>query len=229
MTTFPAVLRQALRADAARPFVTFYDDATGERTELSLTTYANWVAKTASLLAEELDLERGGRLLVDLPVHWLAPVFAGAAWTLGAAVVREPDADVVVCGPDGVAAYAAGAAPLLATALHPLGLRFTQPLPDGVRDFGVEVWSQPDAFEPWDPPAADDEALPGLTQGELLGQAPRLIQPGGRLLTTAHVLDEPATLVEPLLVGGSCVWWRNPDAETAAHKAEVERVTARLG
>ena len=32
-----------------------------------MTTYANWVAKTASLLAEEHDLERGQSLRVDLP------------------------------------------------------------------------------------------------------------------------------------------------------------------
>ena len=49
--------------------MTFYDDATGERVELSVATYANWVAKTSSLLVEELDLERGMRLLLDLPAH----------------------------------------------------------------------------------------------------------------------------------------------------------------
>ena len=39
----------------ARPLVTFYDDATGERVELSVATYANWVAKTAGLAQDELD------------------------------------------------------------------------------------------------------------------------------------------------------------------------------
>ena len=53
-TTFPRLLDAALRSDPARPLVTFYDDATGERIELSVTTYANWVAKTASLLQDEL-------------------------------------------------------------------------------------------------------------------------------------------------------------------------------
>ena len=59
---------------------------TGERVELSVATYANWVAKAASLLVEEQDLERGDVLLVDLPSHWLGPVFLGAAWTAGLAV-----------------------------------------------------------------------------------------------------------------------------------------------
>ena len=53
------VLDGRARRDPGRPLVTWYDDATGERVELSVATYANWVAKTASLLVEEHDLERG--------------------------------------------------------------------------------------------------------------------------------------------------------------------------
>ena len=88
MTTFAAVLDRLLRSDAGRPLVTFYDHAGGERTELSVTTYANWVAKTASLLAEEYDLERGQTIRVDLPTHWLGPVLLGAAWSVGLVVSR---------------------------------------------------------------------------------------------------------------------------------------------
>ena len=77
--TFTEVLTGQLRGNAGRPLLTFYDDATGERVELSVTTYANWVAKTASLLAEEHGLERGQVLCLDLPPHWLGPVFLGAA------------------------------------------------------------------------------------------------------------------------------------------------------
>src|SRR5687767_6851305 len=148
--TFAALLADQLRAEPGRPLVTFYDDATGERVELSVATYANWVAKTSSLLVEELDLERGGRLLVDLPTHWLTPVFLGAAWTVGlsvqAAESPEAGADAVVCGPDGLERYADRApdVPVVACALLPLGVRFAEPLPGGVHDFGVEVWSQPD-------------------------------------------------------------------------------------
>ncbi|MCG8153839.1 TIGR03089 family protein, partial [Pimelobacter simplex] len=43
MTTFAAVLAQRLRQDPGKPLVTFYDHATGERVELSTTTWANWV------------------------------------------------------------------------------------------------------------------------------------------------------------------------------------------
>ena len=101
VTTFSDLLAELLRREAGRPLVTFYDHATDERVELSVTTYANWVAKAASLLCEEHDLERGDRVRVDLPVHWLGPVFLGAAWTAGLVVVLDGDdpADAVVCGP----------------------------------------------------------------------------------------------------------------------------------
>src|SRR5256885_15941597 len=102
MTTFPQILSRLTAADPGRPLVTFYDDATGERTELSVVTWANWVAKVSSLLADDLDVEHGSRLLVDLPSHWLGPVALGAAWGCGFEVVWDPDhADAVVTGPDG--------------------------------------------------------------------------------------------------------------------------------
>src|SRR4029079_16089492 len=69
MTTFPGILARLLAADPARPLVTFYDDTIGERTELSVKTWASWVAKVSSLLADELEVEHGDRLLVELPAH----------------------------------------------------------------------------------------------------------------------------------------------------------------
>ena len=57
------VFAAAIAADPARPLLTWYDDATGERTELSGATLANWVAKTANLLVDEVGPEprRPGR------------------------------------------------------------------------------------------------------------------------------------------------------------------------
>ena len=237
MTTFTDVLQRRLRGDAGQPLVTFYDDATGERVELSVATYANWVAKTASLLAEEADARRGGTLLLDLPTHWLGPVFLGAAWTVGLVVdgVATGSAaapDVVVCGPARVDHWAAdpGRPVVLACALRPLAVRFAEPLPAGVRDVGVEVWSQPDAFVPWDPPTGDDIAVPGRSQRELFG-AEAGAEPVGRLLTT-HNPTTPAgldTFVQPLVEGGSTVWVAHADPAAWARKAQAERVTAVRG
>src|ERR671931_2549199 len=66
----PALLDAALRRDPARPLLTFYDDATGERAELSVTTFATWVAKTANLLRDDLGAGPGDTVSVDLPLHW---------------------------------------------------------------------------------------------------------------------------------------------------------------
>src|SRR2546423_15345338 len=78
------LLRTAAGADSARPFVTFYDDATGERVELSVATLDNWVAKTANLLQDELAVEPGERVAVLLPAHWQAQGWLLACWSVGA-------------------------------------------------------------------------------------------------------------------------------------------------
>ncbi|MGD9960394.1 TIGR03089 family protein [Nocardioides sp.] len=226
MTTFAAVLADLLRRDPGRPVVTFYDHASGERVELSVATYANWVAKTSSLLVEEFDAERGGSIRIDLPTHWLGPVFLGAAWTVGLVVSFEDDVDLVVCGPDTLARWQAHPA-AIACSLRPMGTRFADPLPPGVHDFGVEVWSQPDAFVPWDPPGPDDLAVLGRSQGELLAGSGGQ-DPGCRLLTAANPVTPEGieTFVGPLLVGGSTVWVRHPDPEAWQRTYDDERATA---
>jgi uncharacterized protein (TIGR03089 family) len=239
-STFTTVLAAQLRTDPARPFVTFYDDATGERVELSVTTYANWVAKTAGLMQDELDLERGGLALVDLPTHWLGAVWLGAAWSLGLRVTddrsRLDDVDLVVCGPDRVDAYAGTAAtvPVVALSLRPMAARFAQALPTGVVDYSAVVLGQPDAFTALDPPAPDDVAWAGgrsLTQAQLLDTAgPPGLQPNGRLLTDVNpcTVEGLSTLVGPLLAGGGTVWVRHPEANGWEHRGETERATVTL-
>lgn len=241
MTTFSAELARQLRKDAGRPFITFYDHGTAERVELSLTTYANWVAKAAGLLVEEGDLERGMRLRLDLPTHWLGPVFLGAAWTIGLVVTTGDEhgaPDAVVCGPDTLAAWAEHAddLPVFACSLRPLGVRFAEPVPPGVHDVGIEVWTQPDAFTPWDPPVEADVAFTGAdvtsTQGELMeaAAAGSLLTDGGRLFSVTNPASPPGvvTLTEPLAQGGSLVLVRHPAPERLQSTYDAERATHRL-
>ncbi len=241
--TFSDLLAAELRRDGGRPFLSYYDERTGERVELSVTTYANWVAKTASLLVEEHDLERGDVLVVDLPAHWLGPVFLGAAWLAGLAVAF-PDVDAspeaVVCGPDGLATWAdrADDLPVLACSLLPMGVRFADPLPPGVHDVGLEVWSQPDAFTPYDPPGPDAVALllPGgaVTQAELWSSVAAgrsgTSTGGDRLLSTANPASPPgvAAIAEPLATSGSLVLVTGADPARLDTIADAERVTRRL-
>lgn len=228
-TTFPDLLGRLLRADGARPLVTFYDDATGERVELSVVTYANWVAKTAGLVQDEIGLERGDRLHVDLPAHWLTPVWLGAAWTVGLEVTAGPEgADLVVCGPDGLDRHT-GAGPVVALSLLPMGARFGEPLPHGVVDYGAVVWGQPDAFLPLEPPEPDDVAWSGsttLTQADVaVGAGAESWDPGTRLVTDLSPVTDaglPAFL-GPLVAGGGTVWVANPDPDGWSHRAEIER------
>jgi uncharacterized protein (TIGR03089 family) len=237
--TFAAVLADQLRSGPARPAVTFYDDATGERVELSVTTFANWVAKTAGLVQDELDVERGGLVLVDLPTHWLGAVWLGAAWSLGLRVTDDrallDEADLVVCGPDGLETYAAAVdrVPVVALSLRPLGARFATALPPGVVDYGAVVLGQPDVFVPHDPPAGDDvgwvDGDGQRTQAELVGLAVET-SPGGRLLTDVNPCTAAglATLLAPLATGGGTVWVRHPDESGWSHRHESERATAEL-
>ena len=255
MPAFAELLAVQLRRDPGRPLLTWYDESTGERVELSVTTYANWVAKTASLLVEEHDLERGDVLVVDLPQHWLGPVFLGAAWTVGLAVAfpsvspsASPSASLsedagpsaVVCGPAGVSTWAerADEVPVLACSLLPMGVRFAEPLPAGVHDVGVEVWGQTDAFTAYDAPTGSDPALVegGVTHDELFGSAAAAGRSetstgGGRLLSTANPASPPgvAALARPLVSGGSLVLVAGADPGRLDAIAEAERVTLRLG
>jgi uncharacterized protein (TIGR03089 family) len=243
VTTFAQILESERRRDAGRPLVTWYDETTGERVELSVATYANWVAKTASLLVEEHDLARGDVLRVDLPLHWLTTVFLGAAWTAGLVVSQDDDEpDSVVTGPLGLGRWAglADDRPVLACSLLPMGVRFADPLPPGVHDVGIEVWSQPDAFVAYDPPGDGDPAVReggnGTTHGELWSAAAAgsLLADGGRLLVAANPASPPelATITEPLARRGSVVLVVGPglEGEAGADRldglAQAERVTS---
>jgi uncharacterized protein (TIGR03089 family) len=89
-----------------KPFLTWYDDARGERVELSFRNFDNWVAKVANLLAGELGVEPGDRVAAVLVEHWQSVAVLAACWRAGAEVVAaEPDA-----GPAAVAAALEGAA-----------------------------------------------------------------------------------------------------------------------
>ena len=244
MTVFTDVLTRLLRHDPGRPLVTFYDEATGERIELSVATYANWVAKAGSLLVDDLGLERGDRLRLDLPTHWLPVVFLGAAWSTGLVVTDEtadggrPEA--VVTGPDGLAAWSSLASelPVLACSLRPLGARFAEALPPGVHDVGVEIWSQPDSFVPLDPPSGADAAVAlggaTLTQDELWEAAaagtPSVSTGGDRLLSEVNPASPPglSSVTGPLASGGSVVLVTHADPDRLEAIAVAERVTGRF-
>ena len=91
-----ALLDAEVRRDGARPFLTWYDDATGERVELSVLTLANWAVKTANFLADEHGVEPGDAVSLAPSDHWLSYVAVLGAWCVGARLAG--DAAVVLPG-----------------------------------------------------------------------------------------------------------------------------------
>lgn len=223
-TTFGQVLEAALRSDPGQPLVTFYDDASGERTELSVTTYANWVAKTAGVFLDDLGLDAGDRVAVDLPTHWLGPVFLGAAWLAGLPVTHDPPAEVVVQGPEGSGIRAEQR---LGCALLPFAVAAREPMPGDVLDFGTLWPGQPDAFV-GAPAGPDEQATEGHTQAMLLEHARSLgYAAGERVLTDLNPVSSEGRdlFLGTLVSGGSVIWVAHPDLPRRAARAGAERAT----
>jgi uncharacterized protein (TIGR03089 family) len=245
-----SLLAAARDRDPARPLLTHYDDATGERVELSATTLDNWVAKTANLLQEEFDAGPGTTVAIALPVHWQTAAVLLGAWSCGATVLdtaaeddgRLAGADVVLASQDRLDALeeAGVGGELLGLSLHPLGAGMTG-YAGPARDFALEVRTAGDRFAPWQPV---DPTSPGLVAGSLeltLGGltdaavelAGRLhLGTGSRLLVDAGTAAEAgpvAWLLAPLAAGSSVVLCRNPRIDALPARAAAERVTATLG
>ncbi|MGH8918898.1 MAG: TIGR03089 family protein [Actinomycetes bacterium] len=238
MSLTEALLGPLLRADAAAPRVTYYDDATGERVELSGATLANWAAKSANLLRAELDVEPGGRVAVLLPAHWQTVAALLGVWWCGAEVVADPSAaDVVLADAEHLgSAVGAGDALVAGLSLDAFG-RGLDGLPAGVLDFAVEVRLQPDEFVVDGPVPASAAALAGAPADDVLAAARARaaelgLVDGDRVLST---LDWPVPdgvldgLLTVLAVGGSLVQCRHADPAALERRAQVERATARLG
>lgn len=254
MTSSPLAdaLGRALAADSGRPLVTFYDDSTGERVELSVATVANWVAKTANLVVDGLGLGPGDTAAVDLPRHWQLPVWVLGAWTAGLRVdvgadQRRPQ--LTVCGPGGLLATRS-AGEVVAVSLRPMGAPFPAgELPPGVLDYGREVAGYGDRFD--GPGLGPDDSALGAgaatwTLTEAFGQAGDLaarwgLTTGGRLLVVGGLSGTQEVLAStlvPLALGGSVVLLQcatvdgahpGPDRSRIAALAAAERTTAVAG
>ncbi|MFL6162196.1 MAG: TIGR03089 family protein [Jatrophihabitantaceae bacterium] len=222
-----------LAADPGAPLVTCYDDATGERAELSAKSLANWIAKTYFLLTDSLGLGPGDTAAIRLPVHWLAvPVLFGC-WYAGLQVVTDQPASVAF-GDAGSLGSLPAAEEIYAVSMLPMA----QPdiPPPGAEDYTTAVRPMPDAWAGVRALAGPaDPALDGASRAELVEAANRQaaalgLTAGGRLLWTQpwrQPADWVAALLAPLAVGGSTVLVGNPDAGALDRRAAAERVTVR--
>jgi acyl-CoA synthetase (AMP-forming)/AMP-acid ligase II len=196
------LLEKLLRRDASRPLVTWYDDATGERVELSVATAANWAAKTANLLSDE-DIEA---VQLEPASHWLAAVVALGAWAGGVAVV-----DV-----DGEPLPGDARTFTQRVLAQPDALLSAPPSPsDAALCLGSREWTLAELGE---------AAQRAATRHE--------VGPGSRVLSTLPLDDIDgldAGLLVPLAADGSVVLVANADETKLARRAADERVTHTAG
>ena len=225
MTITDELLGPLLRIDPARPRVTHYDDTAGSRIELSGATLANWAAKTANWLRDELDVQPGETVAVLLPPHWQTAGVLLGAWWCGATVTASPrSAQVALCGIDRIA-DTAGADEVAALGLDALGLGIPV-LPPGVRDYASEVRVHGDTFTPGGP-GPDTETLrtAARARAAALGLAP-----GDRLLcTTSWDATVPGeVLLAVLAADASLVQCTGADPAALTDRCTAERVTTTL-
>jgi len=221
--------------DPTRPMLTFYDDKTGERTELSALTLGNWAAKTANYFRDELGVARDDTIIVDLPEHWQTVAILLGAWWAGATVAfageAAEDARVVVTSLARLDDYA-DAEELVIASLDPFGMGAGD-LPVGVADFGPSVRVHSDNFTPGtDAAAALRDRSPSSVLEDARGAADAAgIGRGDRVLTTRTWNDAEtvvANLIGPLTVGAGLVVVAHPDEERIAARAQTERATTTL-
>ncbi|MFJ1457714.1 TIGR03089 family protein [Nocardia sp. N2S4-5] len=228
-TVTEALLDPILARDPAGPRITYYDDATGARIELSALTLANWAAKTANLIRDEFGITPGGRVAVLLPAHWQTAAVLLGCWWAGAEVVLRPDDDAeLALVTAGRLAEVENVPEVAALSLDALGAPVRE-LPVGVTDFATSVRVHGDQFLP----GGVGVALAGMPVAEVLADARKSAAGQGfsaedRVLSES-TWDTPAELVDGLLAvyaaGASLVQVVNPDPAKRADRVRSERVT----
>lgn len=216
-------------AVSPQPLLTFYDDATGERTELSGVTLGNWVAKTGNMLADGYGLGPGDAAVVRLPVHWQSAAILLGCWSAGVRVDAAGPAAIGFAAPAGSGALPEplDAEERLLVGLHPFGLPLRE-VPPGWVDYVAEVRGFGDRYSPT--AREDDLATVARTQAELaqaaLDRAAELAIPvGTRVLFDVDAHDDPLDwLLAPLAVGASTVLCRHLDTARLDGRATAEQV-----
>lgn len=220
-----------LRADPVGPRITYYDDATGERIELSAVTLANWAAKTGNLLRDEMGAGPNSRVAILLPAHWQTAAVLFGVWWIGAEATLTGAADIALCTAERLdeADDAVAGGEVAVLSLDAFG-RPAPDLPIGVTDYATAVRVHGDQIVPEPRPGP---ALGGRSVDELLADcqssaAARGLTSGDRVLSDKP-WTEPAGLVNHLLAilaaGASLVQVAHADPAAQARRIETEKVT----
>lgn len=235
LTNLGSAVMDPLLALPSAPRITYYDDATGERIELSTATLANWAAKSGNLIRDELGAGPGSRVAVLLPAHWQTLGVLLGIWYVGAeVVVGQSNCDIAFCTARGVA-DADAAAPggeVVALSLDPFG----KPIPDlpfGITDYATSVRLHSDQIVAERQPGT---ALDGRSATEVLDAAAASAAAAGltadsRVLST-RPWDTAESIVDGVLAvlvaGGSLVQVAHPDPGAQDRRRTAEKITAEL-
>ena len=233
LTNLASAVLDPLLAVGSAPRITYYDDATGERIELSTVTLANWAAKTGNLLRDELGAGPGSRVGILLPAHWQTLGVILGVWYVGAEVVLGQDGcDIACCTADRLdhADAAVGqAGEVVAFSLDAFGKPIAD-LPFGITDYATSVRVHGDQITAERNPGS---ALNGRSTDEVLSLATssglaRNFTPSDRVLSTDG-WDTPDDLIDNLLAvyaaGASLVQVANPEPEAQDRRRQTENVT----
>lgn len=236
-----AVLGPLLAGDPHRPRLIWHGQG---RTELSTASLANWSAKTAGLLVDELGGRTGGVVVWRVRRSWQAVPLLLGSWWAGMVVTDLYDE---AAESRAVAAFIddddeSGADEVIVASSHPFGLASGE-ISEYARHVADAVLPQADRFTARRPAATAQDAAALTTEGtfstrELLDRAAAAaerIGPGGRLLSVAD-LTLPnrvcSVLLGALLADGSLiqvVHAAGADHEQLARIAADERATCTYG
>ena len=221
-----------LRTDPVGPRITYYDDATGERIELSAVTLANWAAKTGNLLRDEMGAGPATRVAVLLPAHWQTVAALFGVWWIGAEALLGDGshADIAFCTAKRLdEADATGAGEVAVLSLDAFG-RPVPDLPIGVTDYATAVRVHGDQVvaERHPGPALSGRSVDQVLEACRNAAAAQTLTAGDRVLSTAS-WDTPDGVVDGLLsvlaVGASLVQVANPDPAALPRRMATEKVT----
>ncbi|MGI8308258.1 TIGR03089 family protein [Saccharopolyspora hattusasensis] len=235
MSVTQALLGPLLASGAPKPLITHYDDATGARIELSRATTANWAAKTANWLVDELDLEPGAPVLVALPAHWQTVGVLLGAWWCGAHITDDPQGAEVAFVPAADLDRGKDAHTIAAVGLDALGAP-VRDLPGGVADYASDIRVHGDDFSPLSPVGGDTPALLELSVDELVTEARQRAESlhigrDDRVMSTLEWWL-PGGVVDGLLAAlaaqASLVHCTNPDPQKLDQRRSDERITVEL-
>ena len=239
LTLTAALLGPLLDSDPAGPSITYYDDATGERIEVSNVTLANWAAKTGNLLRDELGAGPATRVAILLPAHWQTAAVLFGLWWIGAEALvggasSMDGADIALCTADLIdqADAAVGTGEIAVLSLDPFGKPVAD-LPVGLTDYATAVRVHGDQIVP---ERAPGPALNGRSVDEVLAAAARAataaeLQARDRVLSTADWAtadDVEGRLLAVYAVGGSLVQVAHPDPAALDRRRAMEKVTRDL-